>query len=46
MFVAYRESTAYLFDEGMKGSLKTSLGKLLAEALRYYYFDRYLFILR
>ncbi|XP_057439927.1 probable inactive shikimate kinase like 1, chloroplastic isoform X1 [Lotus japonicus] len=28
-----------IFLVGMKGSLKTSLGKLLAEALRYYYFD-------
>lgn len=25
----------------MNSSMKTSLGKLLADALRYYYFDRY-----
>ncbi|QCD94235.1 shikimate kinase [Vigna unguiculata] len=28
-----------IFLVGMKSSLKTSLGKLLADALRYYYFD-------
>ncbi|OAY37156.1 hypothetical protein MANES_11G079700v8 [Manihot esculenta] len=28
-----------IFLVGMKSSMKTSLGKLLAEALRYYYFD-------
>lgn len=29
----------------MKSSIKTSLGKLLANVLRYYYFDRYLYML-
>lgn len=27
--------------EGMKSSIKTQLAKLLAEVLRYYFFDRY-----
>lgn len=30
---------------GMNNAIKTHLGKFLADALRYYYFDRYLWVL-
>ncbi|CAN6472220.1 unnamed protein product [Victoria cruziana] len=37
--VSYELKGTSLFLVGMNGSMKTNLGKLLAEDLRYYYFD-------